>query len=67
VAGLRGSQVRKFNLLNDKVISERVFIDGLGRIREVKYYKGWFYITTSNRDGRGIPREGDDKIIKIKK
>jgi hypothetical protein len=29
-------------------------------------YKGYLYICTSNRDGRGIPQSGDDKILKIK-
>ena len=26
---------------------------------------GYIYITTSNRDGRGTPKENDDKVIKI--
>lgn len=65
VAGLRGSQVRKFNIHDNKVASEEVFLDGLGRIREVKYHMGWLYIATSNQDGRGVPRPGDDKIIRL--
>jgi len=65
VAGLRGSQVRKFSIRDNKVVSEEIFLDGLGRIREVKYYQGWLYIATSNRDGRGVPRPGDDKIIRM--
>ncbi len=37
-----------------------------GRIRDVvKGPDGNIYFLTSNRDGRGIPRSGDDKIYKI--
>lgn len=37
-----------------------------GRIREVALRPdGFLYIATSNRDGRGEPQEGDDRIIKI--
>lgn len=40
--------------------------DSYGRIRVAqKSPEGILYIGTSNRDGRGIPREGDDKIIMI--
>lgn len=38
----------------------------LGRIREVVLGPdNMLYITTSNRDGRGLPKSDDDKIIRI--
>ncbi len=45
---------------------ERWFEGVFGRLRSVvKGPDGNLYILTSNRDGRGTPREGDDKIIKL--
>jgi len=66
VAGLRGAQIRKFVMKDNDIVSEEVFLDTLGRLREVKYNKGYLYMTTSNQDGRGLPRPGDDKIVRIK-
>ena len=65
VAGLRGAQLRKFVLEDGKVVSEEALIEGRGRIREVKYHEGSLYVTTSNYDGRGVPRPGDNKILRI--
>lgn len=37
-----------------------------GRLREaVQAEDGSIYLTTNNRDGRGTPREGDDKVIRL--
>jgi quinoprotein glucose dehydrogenase len=50
---------------------ERWFASGaregsLGRLRDVVAGPdGKLYILTNNRDGRGRPREGDDKIIRL--
>ena len=66
VPGLRGTQLRKIILQNNKIILEEEFLTELGRIREVVEHDGYLYIATSNRDGRGFPRPGDDKIIRIK-
>ena len=45
--------------------SEKLDID-VGRVREVtEGPDGYIYFTTSNRDGRGDPRPGDDKIYRI--
>lgn len=66
VAGLKGAQVRKFTLRDGAIVAEEVFLDGLGRMREVKYHKGYLYMTTSNTDGRGIPHPGDDKVIRVR-
>lgn len=68
VAGLRGSQLRILNLSSDgkTVTGESVLINNMGRIRDVVEHDGFLYICTSNRDGRGLPQSGDDKIIRIK-
>lgn len=50
---------------------ERWFADGdfsgrFGRLRDaVAGPDGKLYVLTSNRDGRGNPREGDDRILRI--
>lgn len=68
IAGLRGKQLRKLALAEDgeTIINEEELFSDLGRIREVVAYNGYLYIGTSNRDGRGIPRPNDDKIIRMK-
>lgn len=50
-----------------KVLREEELFDGdYGRIREVAAGPdGALYFTTSNRDGRGNVREGDDRILKL--
>jgi glucose/arabinose dehydrogenase len=53
--------------LDDKgnfIRQEELFIE-YGRIRTVVYYEGSLYVSTNNRDGRGIPGESDDIILKI--
>ncbi|MBI2671283.1 PQQ-dependent sugar dehydrogenase [Candidatus Woesearchaeota archaeon] len=66
VAGLRGTQLRKLIIDADKVLSEEILISNLGRIRDVVVHKGYLYIATNNRDGRGSPSPNDDKIVRIK-
>lgn len=67
VAGLRGSQLRRLVLEKDKIVDEEALFRDLGRIREVRSHEGYLYISTSNRDGRGLPQTGDDKIIRLRK
>ena len=68
VASLRGTQLRRiiFNEDYRTNIDEEELFSNLGRIREVVEHDGYLYISISNRDGRGIPRIGDDKIIRVK-
>ena len=67
VAGLRGAQLRRiiFDDSYETILYEEELFSELGRIREVVEHNNSLYITTSNRDGRGIPKLDDDKIIKI--
>ena len=66
-SGLRGealyeAKITKENKLN--LITH--FKQRFGRIRAVVLgADGFIYLSTSNRDGRGQVKEGDDKIIKI--
>ena len=68
VAGLRGKQIRRIIFDDDyrTILSEEELFIDLGRIREVVEHDGYLYIATSNRDGRGIPRLNDDKIIRVR-
>lgn len=67
VAALRGTSILIFDVHSDK-LREVGIINGeaYGRIREIKQGpNNSIYFTTSNRDGRGEVREGDDAIYKI--
>ena len=68
VAALRGTQLRRITFDKDykTIIMEEELFAHLGRIREAVVHDNYLYIATSNRDGRGIPKAGDDKIIRIK-
>ncbi|SCY45006.1 Glucose/arabinose dehydrogenase, beta-propeller fold [Paenibacillus polysaccharolyticus] len=66
-ANLRGEQLLRVVLSEDGTKVEQVvpfFEDEWGRIRNVTAGEdGKLYVLTNNRDGRGTPREGDDKLI----
>jgi len=59
-------QLRKITFDGEKIVNEEALFEDLGRIRDVVEHDGYLYISTSNKDGRGLPRENDDKIIRIK-
>lgn len=62
--GLRGSALYEYNPETKKL--NEYFKNELGRIREVIVGpNNLLYITTSNKDGRGDPKSGDDKIIQV--
>ncbi|PIQ91800.1 MAG: glucose sorbosone dehydrogenase [Parcubacteria group bacterium CG11_big_fil_rev_8_21_14_0_20_39_22] len=65
--GLRGTSLYEAVLDGDRIVDIKVHFNGeYGRIRTTALSPdGFLYITTSNRDGRGSPGSGDDKIIKI--
>jgi glucose/arabinose dehydrogenase len=62
--GLRGRTL--YEALTDNLALKEHFKDKFGRIRDVIVGpEGLLYITTSNQDGRGNPKKGDDKIIRV--
>ncbi|MCH7828524.1 PQQ-dependent sugar dehydrogenase [Patescibacteria group bacterium] len=62
--GLRGEALYQVTK-NSKELKAHFFKE-FGRIRAVRLAPdGMLYITTSNQDGRGRPKEGDDKIIRL--
>jgi glucose/arabinose dehydrogenase len=65
---LKDSSLRRLTLAEDgSVTGEEVLYRGaFGRLRDVAVGPdGAVYLATSNRDGRGEPREGDDRILRI--
>lgn len=63
-AGLRGSALFVYDI-NSKSLN-KYFENQFGRLREaILGPDGNLYLTSSNLDGRGVPKENDDKIIKI--
>src|SRR3989344_461382 len=64
--GLRGEALYEAKISNGNVVLKEHFKNKYGRIRTVTLGSdGFFYLTTSNRDGRGDVNEGDDRIIKV--
>ncbi len=65
--GLRGQTLYEAIIENGKVLEVKEHLKGeFGRIRDVVLGPdGLLYVTTSNQDGRGVPKTGDDKIIKV--
>jgi glucose/arabinose dehydrogenase len=66
-AGLRGESLYKTEI-SDTTLSKITphFAGEFGRLRTVAVGPdGMLYLLTNNRDGRGTPRDGDDKIIRL--
>ncbi|MBI3069749.1 MAG: PQQ-dependent sugar dehydrogenase [Candidatus Levybacteria bacterium] len=62
--GLRGESLFEYKIADKSL--KRHFQGQFGRIRAVVLGPdNYLYITTSNTDGRGNPKENDDKLIKI--
>lgn len=62
--GLRGSALYEYKIIDKKLIEH--FKNQFGRLRDVLVDRDkMLYITTSNFDGRGIPKQNDDKLIRI--
>lgn len=71
VANLKGTQVLKVTLKSPDFTTvsgtESLFSKQYGRIRSVtEGPDGSLYLLTNNRDGRGTPSAGDDRLIRLK-
>ena len=63
-----GEQIRRlsFDSRGQVTRDEALFEGDFGRLRTVvEGPDGALYVLTSNRDGRGAPREGDDRVLRI--
>ena len=66
-AGLRGQTLYEAKLRDEnRVEIKGHFRESFRRLRTTEISGGNLYLTTSNTDGRGGPKEGDDKILRIK-
>lgn len=65
--GLRGEALYEVRIRGQGVTEPRVhFFGDFGRIRAVRVGPdGMLYLATSNRDGRGRVRRGDDRILRV--
>ncbi len=67
-AGLRGERLYEAGIVEDEVVSfVGHFAEDFGRLRAVTVgpEEEYLYLTTSNTDGRGDERAGDDKLIRV--
>lgn len=66
-AGLRGSSLYQAEIQGEELVKLRAnFQNEYGRLRAVRMGPdGYLYFTTSNQDGRGEVRPGDDKLIRV--
>jgi glucose/arabinose dehydrogenase len=63
VATLKGSLLREIDL---KTSSQNTILVGYGRLADVvESSDGSIFVLTSNTDGRGLPQQGDDKILRL--
>ena len=71
VTGLRGTSLRRLDLEETdaglRVVCEETLLPtSFGRLRLVRQAPdGTLWVGTSNRDGRGVPRDRDDMILRI--
>lgn len=64
--GLRGEALYEVRGLPDAPALVVHFFGELGRIRQVRVGPdGMLYVLTNNRDGRGSPRDGDDRLVRV--
>jgi glucose/arabinose dehydrogenase len=68
MATLRGTNLYKLDVDENKILSQTSILSGIGRIRDVSESPdGYLYVITSNTDGKGFPDKTDDKLIRILK
>ncbi len=68
LATLRGNILYELHTDNGTIMSQKIILDGVGRIREAgEGQDGYLYILTGNTDGKGFPDREDDKLLRIVK
>jgi glucose/arabinose dehydrogenase len=67
VAALRGQRLWRFELEDGAIVDhEELLVGEHGRLRTVVVGPdGSLWVLTSNRDGRGSPAEGDDRVLRL--
>jgi glucose/arabinose dehydrogenase len=69
VAELRGEELQRFTFDASnpaRVTAQEIVFQGAGRMRDaVQGPDNCLYALTSNRDTRGSPQAGDDKLLKL--
>jgi glucose/arabinose dehydrogenase len=67
--GLRGERLYLTHITDDGTLGELYyyFAETFGRLRAIALDPSgdWFYLATSNTDGRGTPQAEDDKVFKL--
>ncbi|MGN1400902.1 MAG: PQQ-dependent sugar dehydrogenase [Bacillus sp. (in: firmicutes)] len=62
VAALRGEKLLAYSAEQGAM---RIIFEGAGRLRDVLVINDELYFISNNTDGRGEPKEGDDKLYKL--
>ena len=65
IAALRGQRLWRLPV-DDPDAAEALFVGELGRLRTARQAPdGSVWLLTSNRDGRGAPSAGDDRVVRL--
>ena len=64
---LKGKSIVRLVILERRIVAQEfLFKKKYGRIRDIAVSpEGYIYFSTSNRDGRGKPKDNDDRIFRI--
>jgi aldose sugar dehydrogenase len=65
LAALRGEELHRLEFDGGRIVVDEPLLEGrYGRLRTVREGpNGCLYVLTSNRDGRGTPQPGDDRVL----
>lgn len=66
MAALRGQALWRIDVSGDEATAEPLLVGAYGRIRDVVAGPGaTLWLVSNNTDGRGAPREGDDRLVQV--